>query len=108
MFSYEQTVLLAVNEVEDALVGLKTFEQEHLARSSQLKSAQNAAKLSRARYEEGVTPYLEVLDSERSLFKAEIGESESLQRYLSSIVLLYKSLGGGWQIDQDDSFNLIF
>jgi multidrug efflux system outer membrane protein len=40
--------------------------------------------------------YLEVLDSERTLFSAELAESEAIQQYLNSIVRLYKALGGGW------------
>ncbi len=94
--NYEQTVLRAVQEVEDALVSVRTYRQEHEARVMQRGAAQNAARLSRARYDDGVAPYLEVLDSERSLFDAELAESITLQRYVNSIVQLYKSLGGGW------------
>lgn len=93
---YELAVLQAVNEVEDALVSVRTYRSEHDANMMQLKAAQNATKLSRARYDEGISSYLEVLDSERSLFEAELAESSSSQLYLSSIVQLYKALGGGW------------
>ena len=51
---------------------------------------------SRARYDGGVTSYLEVLDSERSLFSAELSESQTLRLYINSIIELYKALGGGW------------
>ena len=52
--------------------------------------------LSRARYDGGVTSYLEVLDTERSLFNAELAESQAWRLYLNSIIDLYKALGGGW------------
>lgn len=94
---YEQTVLQSVQEVEDALVGVRTYREERTERSRQVVAGRNAAKLSRARYYDGVTSYLEVLDNERSLFNTELAESESLERYYSSIVLLYKALGGGWE-----------
>lgn len=96
MRSYEQTVLRAVQEVEDALVSVRTYHAEHSARIMQKDAAANATRLSRARYNDGVAPYLEVLDSERSLFDAELSESITLQSYLNSIVQLYKALGGGW------------
>ena len=93
---YEQAFQQALREVEDALVAIRTYKQENTARSQQVVAAQNAARLSRARYNGGVVDYLEVLDSERTLFSAELAESESIQRYLNSIVRLYNALGGGW------------
>ena len=86
----------AVQEVEDSLVAIRTYREEYDYRTYQVSAARNAAMLSRARYDEGVTSYLEVLDIERSLFQAELGASVNLQNYLSSIVQLYKALGGGW------------
>ena len=62
----------------------------------QVTAARSAARLSRARYDGGVTSYLEVLDSERSLFTAEIAASQVRRAQLVSIVDLYKALGGGW------------
>lgn len=93
---YEQAFQQALREVEDALVAIRTFSHEYTARSKQVVAARNAARLSRARYNGGVVDYLEVLDSERTLFSAELAESEAIQQYLNSIVRLYKALGGGW------------
>ena len=66
------------------------------ARLRQLAAAQTAAKLSRARYDGGIVSYLEVLDTERSLFQSEILESTTRQQSLSAVVQLYRALGGGW------------
>ena len=96
LLTYEQTVLRAFREVEDALVAVRTYREEHEARERQVTAARNAAILSRARYDGGVTSYLEVLDIERSLFSAELAESETLRLYFNSIIELYKALGGGW------------
>ena len=96
--SYEQTVLQAFQEVEDSLIAVKTYRDEVAARQMQMNAARSASELSRARYDGGVTSYLEVLDSERSLFQAELLESSTRREQLSAMVLLYKALGGGWDI----------
>jgi multidrug efflux system outer membrane protein len=97
---YESAVLNAVEEVDNSITGVRTFKAQYDAYSMQLKAAQNASRLSRARYDEGLSPYLEVLDSDRSLFSAELATSLSRQRYLSAIVQLYKALGGGWDVTE--------
>lgn len=96
--AYEQSVFVAVREVDDALIAMKTFREEIESRRRQLAAAKNAARLSRARYDDGVTSYLEVLDSDRSYFDAELNESLARQQYLVSIVQLYRALGGGWEM----------
>ena len=52
--------------------------------------------LSGLRYDGGVTSYLEVLESERTLFSVELELSELRRTYLNSYIKLYKALGGGW------------
>lgn len=93
---YELIVLQAFREVEDALTAIRTLRDEAAAREMQVRAARNAAFLSRARYDGGVTSYLEVLDLERSLFQAEIAASSVRRARLVAIVELYKALGGGW------------
>lgn len=95
--SYEGTVLQAVRDVEDALVGVRTFRDENKIRGAQVKAGKSASFLSRRRYMDGITSYLEVLDTERSLFNAELAQSNTQERYLGAIVQLYRALGGGWQ-----------
>ncbi len=94
--AYELTALTAFAEVEDALSAIRILKDEYAARQMQVTAARSAATLSRARYDGGVTSYLEVLDSERSLFTAEIAASQVRRAQLVSIVDLYKALGGGW------------
>ncbi len=98
---YVQTILKAFREVEDALVEISTLDRESIARERQMASAQNAAMLSKERYDGGVTSYLEVLDSERSQFNAELAASETYQLYLNAYVFLYKALGGGWISEEE-------
>ena len=93
---YELTVLQAFREVEDALASIRTLRDESAARELQVRAARSAAFLSQARYFGGVTSYLEVLDTERSLFRTELAASAVRRAQLVAIVDLYKALGGGW------------
>ncbi|HTO17638.1 MAG TPA: efflux transporter outer membrane subunit [Pseudomonas sp.] len=97
---YEQAVLNGLRDVDDSLTRVRTSRDEHLARQRQLAAARNAARLSRARYDGGLVSYLEVLDAERSLFQAELLESQTGQQQLSAVVSLYRALGGGWLADE--------
>lgn len=97
---YEGTVLQAVREVEDAMVSVRTFNEEHKVRQAQVTAARSADELSRRRYNDGVTSYLEVLSTQESLFTSELAQSNTQQRYLSAVVQLYKALGGGWELPE--------
>jgi multidrug efflux system outer membrane protein len=94
--NYEKTVIAAFRETEDALVNIHTLEQELVFVQNQVKSATNAAMLSKERYDGGVTSYLEVLEAERSMFQIELYYSELLQRRLTAYTTLCKALGGTW------------
>jgi multidrug efflux system outer membrane protein len=99
---YELTVLQSFREVEDALVAIRTYRDETAAREMQTRAATNASMLSRARYNGGVTSFLEVLDTERSLFQAELATSVVRRARLEAVVALYKALGGGWLPDEEE------
>ena len=101
LYDYENTVLTAFREVEDALVEVETYKNELAAVERQTKAAKNANYLSKERYDKGVSSYLEVLDSERTLFDVELQLSELRQQYLTAYVGLYKSLGGGWITEEE-------
>jgi multidrug efflux system outer membrane protein len=96
LLSYEQAVLNAFREVDDAIIGVDTYAREVESRERQTAAASNAAMLSRARYDGGQTNYLEVLDTERSMFNAELELAAAKGYLLSSYLYLYKALGGGW------------
>jgi len=94
--NYEQSVLSALREVEDAMVAVTTYKTEFELRREQLNAALNAVKLSWIRYDGGLTSYLEVLDLQRSSFNSQLKASEAYQLQLTSTVKLYQALGGGW------------
>ena len=96
LFRFENTILNAFREVEDSLVEIETYREELASIERQLKAAKNANRLSLERYDKGVSSYLEVLDTERTLFSTNLQQSETHQLYLNAFVHLYKALGGGW------------
>jgi multidrug efflux system outer membrane protein len=93
---YEQTVLAAFTDVNNALIAAKTYNEEYAKRKIQVDAGKKALELTNARYNYGFTSYLEVLVQENTLFDAELQESGLLQLRLNSIVGLYRALGGGW------------
>lgn len=101
LYRYEQSVLNAFREVDDALIDVATYGREVQSRERQRAAAINAAMLSRARYDGGQTGYLEVLDTERSMFSAELETTAAKGYLLSSYLYLYKALGGGWITPQE-------
>lgn len=103
LYQYENTVLTAFREVEDALVEIDTYRRELTAIERQQAAAKSANELSRERYDQGVSSYLEVLETERALFSAELRLSELQQQYFNAFVKLYKALGGGWITEEEET-----
>ena len=101
LLTYENTVLNALLEVDNSLISLSTLREELIANNMMLEAASNASFLSRERYYQGVTSYLEVIENQRVEFDARLAYSENYQRLLNAYVNLYKSLGGGW-ISQEE------
>jgi multidrug efflux system outer membrane protein len=96
VLNYQRTIYSALREVSDALAGYhKTGEQR--AQQEQLVTAlRDAARLATDRYQGGLDSYLQVLDAERSLFRSELDLAALQRQELTSIVELYRALGGGW------------
>jgi multidrug efflux system outer membrane protein len=94
--SYQKTCIIAVAEVEQALQNVRTYKEEWAARNKQVIAAKKNLELSDARYYNGYVSYLEVLEVQRSLFDAELSLSQLTQNQLSSMIQLYRALGGGW------------
>ncbi|MGH7217272.1 MAG: efflux transporter outer membrane subunit [Nitrospiraceae bacterium] len=93
---YEQTVLVAFREVEDALVGVSTAREQAAAQERQVNSLRSALHLANLRYKGGLANYLDVLIAQRSLFVTELALADTHRLHLVSVVQLYKALGGGW------------
>ncbi|MFZ2089277.1 MAG: TolC family protein, partial [Desulfobaccales bacterium] len=63
----------------------------------QVKALKQQTDLAFQRYFGGVTPYLEVLDSDRQLFESQLRLTQAQANELLAVVALYRALGGGWQ-----------
>jgi multidrug efflux system outer membrane protein len=97
---YRQTVVQAFREVSDALVEYQKRQEFRIQQEALQQAARDASRLANMRYTGGVSSYLEVLDSERQLFDAQLGLVRSYRDELVAIIRLYKALGGGWQEQQ--------
>nr|WP_188318822.1 efflux transporter outer membrane subunit [Roseibium aestuarii] len=94
--AYQASVLGALEDVENALVG---FTQERRRLASLSKSADSyreAAKLSQSLYQTGAVSFLDVLDAERSTYSAEDTLIQSQVNLTTYYISLHKALGGGW------------
>ncbi len=95
--AYTRTVQGAFAEVEDALVARRTGVAEREALARQVEALTRARRLAGLRYEGGDSSYLEVLDAERSLFRAELDLARARRDELAAAVDLFRALGGGWE-----------
>ncbi|MDH4194834.1 MAG: efflux transporter outer membrane subunit [Nitrospirota bacterium] len=93
---YELAILNAFREVEDSLITITKTREQREAQESQVASLKSALNFADKRYRGGFASYLDVLTAQRDLFQAELGLVSTRQQHLSSIVRLYKALGGGW------------
>jgi multidrug efflux system outer membrane protein len=93
---YEQSILIAFREVEDALIAVRTTRAQRNAQAEQVESLQSAHRQATLRYKNGLANYLDVLIAQRNLFDAELSLTSTHRLHLVSVVQLYKALGGGW------------
>lgn len=95
--SYRQTVLIALEEVENALTSLSAAERREREIAIAEEAARNAASYARSQYRAGLIDFQTLLDSERSLLSSEDGRATARADRATATVQLYKALGGGWQ-----------
>jgi multidrug efflux system outer membrane protein len=95
--SWQRSVEGAFREVSDALVNLEETGASETDLLERVQAARNALELSQIRYESGYSPYLEVLDAQRTANDAELAFVRNRQARLAFSVDLMKALGGGWK-----------
>jgi NodT family efflux transporter outer membrane factor (OMF) lipoprotein len=96
--AYEQTVLVALEDAENALTAYAREQTRRESLSQSLQANEQALELSTQLYNKGLADFLHVLDSERSLYASQDALVQSDQTVALNLVQLYKALGGGWQI----------
>lgn len=91
---YEQTVLLALEEVENALVRYREQQQRLVSLLEQARESRRAADIARVRYREGVSDFLTLLDAERTQLQAEDAVAQAEAGVFTGLIAVYKGLGG--------------
>lgn len=97
--TYRITVQTAFREVRDALLLTSTIAERETALRRQQDAAQKTLELVDLRYQEGYSSFIEVLDAQRQLLGAELALTEARRDRLNAATTLFKTLGGGWQVD---------
>lgn len=93
---YQQTVLRALEETENALVRYDHARDEDRQLSDAALDSAKAAQLARIRYEAGAADLFEVLDAERSNLQAQDAAAQGRTRSFTDLISVYKALAGGW------------
>jgi multidrug efflux system outer membrane protein len=101
--NYRQQVLVAFGEVQELLTDLKLLEAEAESVQRTHAAAAQTFQLAQARYEGGVSSYLEVIESQRTLLAAALDAARLSGLRQTTVVQLIKALGGGWEFMADFS-----
>lgn len=94
--NYRQTILIAFQEVEDALAQIRLGRDQWEMQKKVMDAAQKTAQISNERYSQGLVNYLEVADAERSRLQSELKAIQILLHSLVATSQLIKALGGSW------------
>lgn len=99
--NYEKAIQTAFKEVADALAGKATYGEQLNALRAMEKSAAESLRLANLRYETGIDSFLQVQTAEINLYTAQQAFVQTGMESLLNRVMLYKALGGGWQLDAE-------
>jgi multidrug efflux system outer membrane protein len=94
--TYRQTVLVAMEEVENGITGLAALDRAVTRADASVKSAQQAADIATVRYKGGVDTYLEMITAQQTLLSNQRQAVQVHGQQFATAVYLVKALGGGW------------
>ena len=97
--TYQQTVLRALEETENALVSYRETRRQLDYLQTSAEASARASRLARLRFENGSSDFLDVLDVERTQLETDASFARARTQAATSLIALYKALGGGWQIE---------
>ena len=95
--AYEKSIQTAFREVSDSLIAHQRTHQSRHEQERLVSALEDRKRLAYVRYQGGVDTQLNALDADRDLFQAELTLAQTRYSELTSVVQLYKALGGGWQ-----------
>ena len=93
---YQQTILGAFRETNDALVGSQQKIEELEMQTLRVRALRDFARLSRLKFDKGIASYLDVLVAENELFAAELANVRVMSERYAQLVAVYQAMGGGW------------
>jgi multidrug efflux system outer membrane protein len=95
--TYQKSALTAYREVADALIAIQKLQEVRVHQEEGIAVLQDAADLSRDRYQSGLASYIEILIADQNLFQQQLQLAQTRGAQLQAVTDLYRSLGGGWQ-----------
>jgi outer membrane protein TolC len=98
--NYRQTVLTALQQVEDSLAQLRILSDEADTTDRAVKAAQRSLDISTVQYRGGLANYLQVITAQTSALQNQRSAVEILTRRMLASVSLVQALGGGWDVSQ--------
>jgi outer membrane protein, multidrug efflux system len=97
LYTYELTIQSAFADVESSLLARRKLAEQVEAQQRLVKANKEYVRLARLQYDGGYSPYLTVLQAEQQLFPSELNYAQYRAALFSSLVNIYKAMGGGWQ-----------
>jgi multidrug efflux system outer membrane protein len=104
-FQYQQTALSAFRDVSNALISREKYVAIHTEQARAVHANQIAVQSALKRYVQGFATYLDVLEAQERLYPAEVSLAETEVQQRLVIVQLYKALGGGWKLSDQQWMN---
>jgi outer membrane protein, multidrug efflux system len=101
LFAYYSTILTAFKEVDDALIAHKKSLELLTVQKDQVAAYSKYLYLAQLEYDNGQVDYLNVLDAQRNLFSSELNLKQAESFTFTTLINLYKALGGGWVLEAD-------
>ncbi len=95
--SYQQSILKALQEVEDSMLDVRAYTRQKAALDAALAAARDTERLAQLRYDKGLASYFEVVDANRTVLNAKLLAAQVEGQRLIATVAMLKALGGGWQ-----------
>lgn len=95
--SYRQTLLTALQEVENAMLDVNAYARQRAAVTAAVSASQETSKLARLRYDKGLASYFEVVDADRTVLTTRLLQAQLDGQRLTATVQMIRALGGGWK-----------
>lgn len=101
LHAYEQAIQAAFADMENALISRQKLAEQLIAEEKRVSAYKEYARLADLQYNGGYTPYLTVLNAQQQLFPAELSSIQTRAASFTSVVNIYKAMGGGWVNEAD-------